>query len=243
MSQTLYLRCRPGDVAPLVLLTGDPARVDRIAQMLENPRSVSQNREFVVVSGQYRGAAVSAVSAGIGAPSTAIALEELAQLGVHTVVRLGTMMGLHAPMGSVVLSTGAARFEGTSSAYLPMPYPAIPNWHLVGALASAAQHHGLDVHRGVTATYDAFYPAMAPTLVGRGELDLKLLLDAGTLAMDMETSLLYILGMRLRLATAAMCLVTVQAQPHAALDADTRTALETRLITAALDGICSLDAE
>ncbi len=237
MSETLYLRCRPGDVAGRVLLTGDPARVARIGGMLNQAHEVARNREFLVVSGEYQGQQVSALSAGIGAPSTAIALEELARLGVRAVVRLGTMMGVHAPMGSVVLSTGAVRFEGTSSAYLPLAYPAIPDWDLVQGLAAAGREHDLDVRLGLTATHDAFYPSMAPELVNRGQLDLDIPRRAGVLALDMESSLVYVAGMVLGLAAASMCLVTVQAEPHAALPPDQRTALETHLIEAALDGL------
>ncbi len=239
MNETLYLRCRPGDVAERVLLTGDPARVERIATMLDKTREIARNREYAVVTGEYRGQQVSALSAGIGAPSTAIALEELAQLGTRSVVRLGTMMGVHAPLGSVVLSTGAVRFEGTSSAYLPLAYPAIPDWTLVQALVVAAREHHLDVQTGITSTHDAFYPSMAPVLVNRGSLELSESRRARVLALDMETSLVYVLGTVLGLAVASMCLVTVQAEPHVALAADQRAALETRLIEAALAGLIS----
>jgi uridine phosphorylase len=242
MNETLYLRCRPGDVAERVLLTGDPARVERIADMLDDAREIARNREYLVVTGACNGQSVSALSAGIGAPSTAIALEELATLGVRSVVRLGTMMGVHSPLGSVVLSTGAARFEGTSSAYLPLAYPAIPDWELAHTLAASGREHGLDVRLGVTSTHDDFYPSMAPGLVNRGSLDLEIAHRAGVLALDMETSLFYVLGMVLGLAVASMCLVTVQAEPYAALPSDQRAALETRMIEAALDGLTQTSA-
>jgi uridine phosphorylase len=237
MSETLYLRCRPGDVAGRVLLTGDPARAERIGGMLHQTREVARNREYLVVTGEYQGQQITAVSAGIGAPSTAIALEELAMLGVRAVVRLGTMMGVHAPLGSVVLSTGAARFEATSLAYLPPAYPAIPNWELLQTLAAVGRDHDLNSRLGLTVTHDAFYPSMAPELVNRGKLDLDIPRRAGVLALDMETSVVYVLGMVLGLAAASMCLVTVQAEPHAALMPDQRTAPELKMIESALDGL------
>jgi uridine phosphorylase len=242
MTATLYLRCNPGDVAPLVLLTGDPARVDRMAGLLDNGRVVSRNREYAVATGEYQGHPISAVSAGIGAPSTAIALEELTQLGLRAVVRVGTMMGIHAPMGAVVISTGAVRYEGTSAAYLPLPYPAIPDWGLSQALASAGRAHGLDARLGLTVTQDAFYPAMAPSLVGRGALDLDVPRRVGALALDMESSLVCVMGMARGFAAAIMCLVTVQAEPYTTLASDIRTALEGQLIAAVFDGLVSFDA-
>jgi len=238
MTKTLYLKCLPKDVGSLVLLSGDPARVDRIALQLESARQIVRSREFAVATGRYRGQTISAVSAGIGAPSTAIALEELATLGVHTVVRVGTMMGVGAPLGTVVLPTGAARFEGTSRHYLPLEYPALPDWSLTHTLADAATDAGLPVRVGPTATFDAFYPDMAPSLVQCADLDLSTAQRASILSFDMETSLVFTAGTVLGLATAAVCLVTVTAaDPATFLDAETRASLDDRMVAAALDGL------
>ncbi len=236
VKETLYLKCRPGDVAPLVLLSGDPARVERLKSMLDDPRVISRSREYTVLTGSYQGVPISAISGGIGAPSTAIVVEELVQLGVRSIVRIGTMMGVRAALGSVVLSLGAARFEGTSAHYLPLAYPAIPNWPLVHALAEAGRQQALDVQMGLTATFDAFYPDMAPTVVGRASLDLAPMQQVGVLSMDMETSLLFTLGSVFHLATASMCLVTVQAEPHRHLDPAVRSALDDQMVRAALAG-------
>jgi len=241
---SLYLRCKPGDTSPRVLLTGDPARVHRIADALDDVRIVSQNREYTVATGRHREVPITAVSAGIGAPSTAIAIEELAQLGARVIIRVGTMMSIDpekAPMGTALVSTGAARFEGTSAAYLPSAYPAVPHWGLAHHLLLKAAWHRLTVVSGLTATYDAFYPSMAPSLVGRGNLDLEPLRQAGILALDMETSLVHIMGTKFGIATAALCLVTVQAEPFTTLDSDERSRLEERLIAAALDGLIGFD--
>jgi len=237
VKETLYLKCRPGDVAPLVLLSGDPARGDRLSAILDDPRVISRSREYSVLTGRYQGTPVSAISGGIGAPSTAIVIEELVQLGVRSVVRIGTMMGIGAPLGSVVLSLGAARFEGTSAHYLPLAYPAVPRWPLVHALAEAGRQQALDVRLGLTATFDAFYLDMAPTVVGRAPLDMVSLQQAGVLSMDMETSLIFTLGTVFHLAAASMCLVTVQAEPHTHLDPVVRSELDDQVVRAALAGI------
>jgi uridine phosphorylase len=239
--ETLYLKCKPGDIAPRVLLTGDPARVFRIIDMLENGDEIQNNREFTSGTGTYRGVPISVVSGGIGAPSTAIAMHELAQLGVRVIVRVGTMMGIHAPLDTVVIPTGAARFEGTSARYLPLPYPAVPDWGLVQTLAEASQSHKLKVRLGLTATYDAFYPDMAPTLIGQGAPDLTQHRRAGVLSMDMESSLVFVLGTALNITTAAMCLVTVQADPHRYLAADIRTLTVQRMLWSALDALAEFE--
>ena len=243
MNKSLYLKAEPDDVGDYVLLTGDPARVDRIAAKLDTPRTVAQNREFYSVTGNYEGRAMSAVSAGIGAPSAAIAIEELKMLGVKAVVRVGTMMGVRAPMGSFVISIGAARFEGTSTSYLPSQYPAVPDWSLAQNLQQSAAARALDIHMGITATYDAFYPHMAPSLVNQGQLDVDELQTAGVMALDMETSLLYILGHRLGIATASICLVTNKAAPFEILDADLRADGEDTLIETVLSGLRTWDEQ
>jgi uridine phosphorylase len=241
--ETLYLKCKPGDVKPLILLSGDPARVERVAALLDDAQTVSVNREFSVASGTYRGVGVSVVSGGIGAPSTAIAMEELAQLGAKAIVRVGTMMGINATLGSVVLPTGAARFEGTSRHYLPVTYPALPDWGLVHALAEAGWQAQLEVSLGPTATHDAFYPDMAASLIGQGSLDLAQHEQAGILSMDMETSLIFVMGTVRAIATAAMCLITVKAEPHTHLDTDRRTQLDERMVRAALDGLVAFGSK
>lgn len=235
--KTLYLKCAPGQVGELVLLTGDPARVERAARQLEDAQFIARNREFVALSGRHSGRSVSVVSSGIGAPSAAIALEELSQLGAKAVVRVGTMMGIGASLGTYVIASGAARFEGTSSAYLPLEYPALPNWALTSALESAGRARGLPVQVGLTATYDAFYPKMAPALVGRGLPDMDQLRQAGVLALDMETALVFVAGARLNVATASMCLVTNEADPFAILDSDKQADGEAALFGAVLDGL------
>jgi len=242
MTKSLYLKCEAGDIHERVLLTGDPGRVDRIAGMLDDARQVAQNREFYVVSGSWHGTPFSVVSSGIGAPSAAIALEELAQLGARAVVRVGTMMGVDLPMGSFVISTGAARFEGTSPAYLDLEFPAIPDWELTTHLLKIARTRQHDVRLGLTASFDAFYPRMAPTLVERKALDVDLFKRANVLALDMETSLLFIMGTALRLAAASMCLITNNAEPFAIIEPSARESGEDHLITTVLDGLSNWSA-
>ncbi|MEM6528704.1 MAG: nucleoside phosphorylase [Chloroflexota bacterium] len=237
MSQTLYLKCTPDDLGDVVLLTGDPARVKRIAGALEDVREVASNREFYTVTGTYDGLSVSGVSSGIGAPSAAIAIEEMVQLGVRAIVRVGTMMGVLAPLGVFVLATGAARYEGTSVDYLPMAYPAVPDWGLSQHLLAAAEYNEAATMTGITATFDSFYPRMAPALVGRGLPQSEELREAGVMALDMETALLYVAGMRLNVAVASMCLVTNEAEPFAVIDASKRTEGEDRLIRTVLKGL------
>lgn len=150
---------RPGDVAEAVFLCGDPARVARIASGWSEVREVACVREFRVATGVHRGLRLSAASTGVGAPGTAIVVEELAKLGARTLLRIGNSGGL-APslaLGDLVVTTGAVRDDGTSRSYVRPEYPAVADWRVVGALAAAARARGVAWHAGVTWSLDAFY--------------------------------------------------------------------------------------
>ena len=76
--------------ATLALLPGDPARVGLIAATLDDPTALATEREFTTWRAWSAGTPVVVTSTGIGGPSLSIAVEELAQLGVRTFVRVGT---------------------------------------------------------------------------------------------------------------------------------------------------------
>ena len=236
---TLYLRAVPETTGDLILLCGDPARVEFFTQVFPQFQFVSQNREYSIATGTYQDQRVSIVSAGIGGPSTAIALEELKQTGARAVVRVGTMMGLAASMGSVVIPSGAVCEEGTSRCYLPLSYPAVPDWNLQQALIVSARQQGLEVCVGLSVTFENFYTHLSPDLVGRTQSqDWDTFARHNVLAADMETSLIFNAGRALGIPAASICLVTVHAgQRTLFLDAETRSARERLLISAALDGL------
>jgi uridine phosphorylase len=160
---------RSGDVAPWVFLCGDPARVGRIAAGFEDARTACDVREYRVVTGRRDGVPLTAASTGIGAPSTAILLEELVKLGAHTFVRVGNSGGL-APdlaLGDLVITTGSVRDDGTSRTYVVPEYPAVADWRVVGALVDAARERGVRWRAGVTWSLDAFYARNA--IAGPGD--------------------------------------------------------------------------
>jgi uridine phosphorylase len=151
--------CRPGDVASHVFLCGDPARVERISAGWKEARETCSVREYRIVTGELSGLRVSAASTGIGAPSTAILLEELVKLGATTFVRVGNSGGLAAELdlGDLVVTTGAVRDDGTSRSYVTPEYPAVADHRIVSALLEAAESRGVPCHAGITWSLDAFY--------------------------------------------------------------------------------------
>ena len=83
--------------ARYAILPGDPGRVEKIAAHLANPRFVAQNREYTTWVGEIVGKPVYVMSTGMGGPSAAIGIEELHQIGVDTVIRIGTCGGMALP--------------------------------------------------------------------------------------------------------------------------------------------------
>jgi uridine phosphorylase len=156
-----HIRCRQGDVAEYVMIPGDPARARRIAEQFDSFEKVSENREYVVYTGVKDGVRLSVCSTGIGGPSTAIAIEELARIGAHTFVRVGSAGGRkeNIPVGSVVVVNAAIKGDGTSNAYLPGIYPAVATVQVTQALLEAAREtlNGEPCFTGVSFTRDAYY--------------------------------------------------------------------------------------
>jgi uridine phosphorylase len=154
-----HLELVPGDVAPCVLLPGDPGRVPVVASYWDEAREVARNREYVTYTGTYRGAPISCTSTGIGAPSTAIALEELARVGATTFVRIGTCGSLQtrARVGDLAIFDSAARYDGASRLYAPLAFPAVADHAVLTAAIGAAGSLGVTHHVGTAFTTDVFY--------------------------------------------------------------------------------------
>src|SRR5688572_11219457 len=140
--ETMYhVQLKRGDVGRYVLLPGDPARADKIAAYFDDARLIANNREYRTYTGTLLGEPVSVTSTGIGCPSTAIAVEELAMIGADTFIRVGTSGGMqpHLRAGDLAIVTAAIRDEGTTLQYMPMEFPAIADYGVVTALRDAAQ--------------------------------------------------------------------------------------------------------
>ena len=154
-----HLMLKPGDIAPYVLLPGDPERVPKIAEFWDESKEVARHREYVTYTGRYKGTEISATSTGIGGPSAAIAVEELAQVGAKTLIRVGSTGSIQKDItvGDLIIATGAVRLDGTSKQYVRAEYPALANYEVVLALIEAAESLGVKYHLGIIASTDSFY--------------------------------------------------------------------------------------
>jgi len=209
-----HIACRPGDVSRYVLLPGDPGRVPKISSLWDEAKEIAFHREYRTHSGRYKGVPISVTSTGIGGPSTAIAVEELAAIGADTFIRVGSTGAIQPGMeiGDLIIAKAAVRLEGTSKQYVRVEYPAVADLEVTLALIEAAETLGVSYHIGITASTDSFYlgqgrpglngyfPSFARNLID----DLK---QANVTNFEMEAATLYTLASIYGLRAGCVCSV------------------------------------
>jgi uridine phosphorylase len=162
MSDVFHLGLTKNDLqgATIAIVPGDPNRVERIAKLMDNPVYLASLREFTSWRAELNGKPLIICSTGIGGPSTSIAVEELAQLGIRTFLRIGTTGAIqkNINVGDVLITTGAVRLDGASLHFAPLEYPAVADFNCTNALYEAAKAAGITTHVGITASSDTFYP-------------------------------------------------------------------------------------
>lgn len=154
-----HIKCSSGDIAKIVLIPGDPARVKKIVHYWDDAREVANNREFLTYTGTYKGIPISATSTGIGCPSAAIAVEELANIGARVFIRIGTCGALKKEIepGSLIIPFAALREEGTTKEYVSLEFPSVADPYTFRALEESAQTLSFPHTTGIVRTHDAFY--------------------------------------------------------------------------------------
>ncbi|MCL1865883.1 MAG: uridine phosphorylase [Oscillospiraceae bacterium] len=196
-----HLHTTADQLGKYVILPGDPGRVEKIAQFLDNPKHIATNREYVTYTGSLCGTPVSVCSTGIGGPSAAIAVEELIRCGCHTFIRVGTSGGMNLKVtgGDLIISSAAIRGDGTSAEYLTPDYPAVADFEVVTALSQSADglctdEDGNRFHIGVTQSKDSFYGEIEPENMPMSDYLLNrwsAYVKSGCLASEMEAATLF----------------------------------------------------
>lgn len=216
-----HIGVAPGEIGRYVILPGDPKRCEKIAAHFDSPRRIADHREYTTYTGTLEGVPVSVCSTGIGGPSAAIAMEELARCGADTFLRVGTCGGIQLDVcgGDLVVATGAIRMEGTSREYAPIEFPAVADFTVSNALIAAAREKGVRCHIGVVQCKDSFYgqhsPAVMPVsyaLQNKWEAWKRM----GALASEMESAALFIVGGFLRVRVGSVLLVMANQEREAA---------------------------
>jgi uridine phosphorylase len=209
-----HLEVSQKGVAETVLLPGDPDRVEKITELWDKHEQIADHREYRTATGSYEGTEISVTSTGIGSPSAAIAVEELASVGAKNLIRVGSCGAIQpeVSVGDIVISDSAVRLEGTTGSYVREEHPAVADYEVVTALVTAAERLGYDYHVGKTATTDSFYVGQSREgfegfLPERSEKNIEVLREEGVLNFEMEASSIMILAGLYGLRAGAVCTV------------------------------------
>jgi purine-nucleoside phosphorylase len=202
-----HIGARPDQVAPYVLMPGDPLRARWIAQtFLEDAECYTEVRGMLGFTGTYRGERVSVQGSGMGLPSLSIYANELLdEYGVRTIVRVGSCGALTEDLAlrDIVIASGACtdssmnriRFEG-------LDYAPVADFSLLRSAYDAALGRAMPAktHVGLLFSSDSFYHPR-PELAAR-------LVEYGALAVEMEASALYTLAAKFKARALAVCTVS-----------------------------------
>lgn len=245
----MHIGICPGDVGRYVFLPGSPERTEKIASYFDDPKEIAYNREFRTWTGMLDGIPVAVTSTGIGGPSTAIAVEELHQCGADTMIRVGSCASVSPKvhMGDIVIPGGAVRMEGVGSHYLPLEFPAVPDFQVMKVLETAAMELGYPYDTGVTITKASFFSQSAPEtkpvaqeLIYRWEAYVK----GGATNTSMECAPLFLVASTLGIRSASIMVSATNCREY---DEQSRTMplnqLEDRAIRVAIEGMRKLIAK
>ena len=199
----IHVRAEPGDYAEACLLPGDPLRAKYIAEtFFDDPVQRNQERGMLGYTGTFEGKPVSVQATGMGCPSAAIVFEELVQLGVKRLVRVGTCGGLQPDMslGDLIVAVSAVPADRTVEKLVSFE-PHVPTAHfgLVHGAVHIAKELGKPVRVGPIVSSDLFYNPDG------GQYERWS--SRGILAVEMEASVIFTLGALKQVE--AGCLLTV----------------------------------
>ena len=185
---TPHIACEPGDIAPLVIMPGDPKRAERIAKTrMDDVRLVSDVRGIAAWTGTVDGVPMTAMASGMGVPSLSIYATELfSQYGVRRICRVGTCGGISSKVAVRDVIVASSAHTNSSVATLDIPGVSLSlaaSYDMLRAAVESACDAGRTVHVGAVFTSDFFYSSRTDVIPGLDRL--------GTLGVEMEAAGLY----------------------------------------------------
>lgn len=185
---TPHIAAEPGEIAPLVLMPGDPQRARRIAEeFLEDAQLVSQVRGIGTWTGTHDGVPMSVTASGMGIPSISIYATELFRFyGVRRICRVGTCGSISpdVKVRDVVIASHAHTNSNVSTLFVPdVTLSLAASFGMLRAAVDAAAADGLTAHVGPVFSSDFFYLGRDDVVAG--------LTAVGTLGIEMEAAALY----------------------------------------------------
>lgn len=233
------------EIGRYVLIPGSVERAKLISEYFDNPKLIAHHREFLTYTGTLEGVPVSVTSTGIGGPSMSITVEELMSCGADTFIRVGSCASSapESKIGDVIIPCGAVRMEGTGDHFMPMEFPAVPDYGTFVHLKEAAKRSGYPYNTGVTITKDSFYTEASPeTKPIYEELIYKWRAyeKGGATNTSMECAPLFLMGAALGLRTASIMICATNYNDYSNDDKNYPRDWERRAIEVAIDGLKSL---
>lgn len=185
---TPHISAEPGQIAPLVLMPGDPKRAARIAeQFLTDAVQVSDVRGIGAFTGTYQGVPMSVMASGMGIPSISIYATELFRFyGVKRICRVGTCGGISdkVKVRDVIIGSSAHTNSNVARVFVPdVTLSLAASYDMLRGAVDAARAGEASVHVGPVYSSDFFY-------LGRGDV-IEGLDKVGTLGVEMEAAGLY----------------------------------------------------
>lgn len=228
---SLHLAATADQIAPRVLLPGDPLRAQWIAEnYLENPVCYSRTRNMLGFTGTYRGERVSVQGTGMGGPSISIYVHELFNdYNVHVAIRVGTCGSIqpHIALRDVLLAQAASTDSGMNRRVLDgLDFAPIADFGLLRRAYEVAEARGSSVKVGGVGSMDVFYDTSDAVSV---------LAAHGVMALEMEASALYTLAARFGRRALAVLSVTDIVQTHEALSQQERETSLREMVEIALE--------
>ncbi|MGB9769602.1 MULTISPECIES: nucleoside phosphorylase [Caldisericum] len=184
-----HIRCESEDISPYVILVGNPQRAEKMSKLLEGAKLVNEYRLLYVYTGFYKGERITIATTGMGAPSTAIVLEELINLGGKVFIRVGSAGGIDPKLdvGDIVIATGSVRDDGTTQNYLRQTFPAVANFDITKTLIEVGKEIKPNIAYGVVISQDAFY-------VPYSDEEMEKFVKAQVKAVEMESGCVFIVS-------------------------------------------------
>jgi purine-nucleoside phosphorylase len=229
---SIHIAAKPGEIAPAVLLPGDPLRAKFIAEtFFDRPVRYTETRNMFGYTGTYKGKPISVQGTGMGIPSISIYVNELFKdYGVERAIRVGTAGSLRpeielrdlviAMSASTDSAANAVRFRG-------MDYAPTADFGLLLAAHKAAESRGWKPKVGAVLSSDMFYTEDPDQW--------KLWAAFGVLAVEMETAELYTLAAKYGRQALSILTISDSLVTHQATSSEERQTTFTKMMEIALD--------
>ncbi len=230
-----HIGAQPGEIAPRVLLPGDPLRAKWIAEeFLDGASGYSTVRNMLGFTGTYRGVPVSVQGSGMGMPSASIYVHELLdQYGVRTVIRVGSCGSIQDDLGlrDVVAASAACTDSAMNRVRFNnlVDFAPVADFGLLRTAVDVAAARDIDLRVGQVLAADAFYTDRPDVF--------DLLARYGVLAVEMESAALYTIAARFRARALSILTVSDHITKGESMDSQQRERSFAQMVEVALDTV------